>query len=147
MFRRTAALLAALGSACAGHAQALVNQAVHDFDTLVRNYNLVSLGNASFGSGYGDTEGPIAVGGNLSLNGGSIGNQPGYYGPTSDPTLYVNGSLTLNGFTTVNTGYASTPNVGGGFSWDGTQRRLTGGGGTLSMNDVTATTNPITRGG
>ncbi len=147
-FRSIAALFAALAVTAVASAQVtVVNQAVHDFDTLVRNYNLISLGNASFGSGYGDTEGPIAVQGNLSLNGGSIGNQPGKYGATSDPTLYVGGSLTMNGFTTINTGYASTPNVGGGFSWDGTQRRLTGGGGTLSMNDSSATTSPITNSG
>jgi choice-of-anchor A domain-containing protein len=105
---------------------------VVDFDALVRNYNLVTFGNASFGGGYGDTHGPLAVQGNLSLSGGSIAAQPGTFGVSSDPTLYVGGSLTLTGGTTyLSSGYASL-NSGLSGSWDGTQRQLTTGGGILS---------------
>lgn len=116
------------------YAQMTVDQAVGRFDQLVRNYNLISFGNASF-TNYGDTEGPLAVGGNLHLDGGSVGNSPAKYGVTSDPTLYVAGQLTLNNFTHLNSGYASTPGLGGGYTWDATQRRLTGGGGTLSTSN------------
>lgn len=115
-------------------AQILVDQAVAQFDQLVRNYNLISFGNASF-TNFGDTEGPLAVGGNLYLDGGSVGNSPAKYGLTSDPTLYVSGQLTLNNFTHLNSGYASTPGLDGGYAWDATQRRLTGGGGTLSTSN------------
>ena len=66
----------------------LVDQALVRFDTNVRNYNLVSLGDASF-SQYGDTEGGLAVAGNLFLQGGAVANRPELFKPTGDPTLYV----------------------------------------------------------
>lgn len=116
-------------------------QAVNQFDALVRNYNVISFGNASFTNNYGDTHGPLAVQGNLTLQGGSIGDQPARYGPTSDPVLFVGGSLTLSGTTQLGTGYASISaanNASG--TWDGQQRRLTTGGGILSTSN---SSNPL----
>jgi len=112
-------------------AQTAGQQAVASFDQLVRSYNLISLGNASFTS-YGDTEGALAVAGNLSLDGGAVATKTPAAGVGPAPTLYVGGNLTLNGTTSLNSGYASTPALGGGWSWDGTQARLSGGGGVLS---------------
>lgn len=107
------------------------NQAVVGFDALVRNYNLVSFGDAAFTNGYGDTHGPLAVQGNLTVHGGAIAAQPGLFGVTSDPTLFVGGQLNLSGTVDLNNGYASlNPALSG--SWDSVQRRLTTGGGVLS---------------
>jgi len=120
---------------CAGNgaawAQTAGQQAVASFDKLVRSYNLISLGNASFTS-YGDTEGALAVAGNLSLDGGSVATKTPAAGVGPAPTLYVGGNLTLNGTTSLSSGYAATPALGGSWSWDGTQARLSGGGGVLS---------------
>ena len=125
-------------------AQTTAQQAVASFDQLVRSYNLISLGNASFAS-YGDTEGAVAVAGNLSLDGGSVATKTPAAGVGPAPTLYVGGNLTLNGTTSLNSGYASTPSLGGGWSWDGTQARLSGGGGVLSTvnsSDALARSDP-----
>lgn len=131
---------AVLWGAVAARAQA-VAQAVHDFDALVRNYNLVSFGNASFTGNYGDTHGPLAVQGNLTVHGGSIGDQPTRYGPTSDPVLFVGGTLTMSGTTQLGTGYASISSANNASgSWDGGQRRLTTGGGILSTSN---SSNPL----
>ncbi|HVZ19581.1 MAG TPA: collagen-binding domain-containing protein [Vicinamibacterales bacterium] len=113
-------------AAVASRAQTAV-PAVNDFDTLVRNYGAVVFNDASF-SNYGDTWGPIAVGGNLSLNGGSIAIQPGLYPAMTDPTLYVNGQLTVTNDVQLNSGYASTPNITGSWTYSNDNQRILQGG-------------------
>lgn len=146
--RRFAAFLA-LGAflAAAGVLRALDAAAsVVSYDSLVRNYNLITFGNATF-SNYGDTEGGIAVGGNLTLTGNSgvIANQPAKFGLTSDPTLYVAGQLNSGVYTDLNSGYASLPNATG-WTWNGNDKRLTNGGGTLSVANTAAKSDPLAGG-
>ncbi len=116
-------------------AQASVNNAVWTVDQTIRNYGLISFNNASF-TNYGDTWGPLAVGGNLYLQGGAVAQKPNLYGPSSDPTLYVAGNLTMQNFVHLESGYAALPGLTGNYSWDATQKRLTGGGGTLSTSNT-----------
>jgi choice-of-anchor A domain-containing protein len=113
-------------------AQTSVNNAVTEYSQLIHNYNLISLGSATFDN-YGDTEGPLAINGNLTLTGsGAVATQPAEFGLTSNPTLYVNGQLTLGGTNMLNSGYASLPNLTGTWTWNASQKTLTGGGGALS---------------
>ncbi|WP_221031763.1 collagen-binding domain-containing protein [Actomonas aquatica] len=106
------------------HAQVAVNNAVYAYDQAMRNYGLITFGDTTL-SNYGDTWGPLAVGGNLTLNGsGSIAQKPELFGVTSDPTLYVAGQLNLTGDTQLHSGYASTPNLTGNWSYTSNQRRL-----------------------
>lgn len=132
-------VLAAVGVRAQSGAEAVIS-----FDNLVRNYNLITFGNASF-SEYGDTEGGIAIGGNLTLSGnsGAIGNHAASIGLTSDPTLYVAGQLISNTYTSLNGGYAAMPNVTG-WTWNENDKRLVNGGGTLSLSNATTRTNPLT---
>ncbi len=137
------AALLAVGGVASARAQAVVN-AVNSFDQLTRNYNLITFGNASL-TQYGDTEGPIAVRGNLFLDGGSIAEQPQKFGVTSDPTLYVGGQLTMRNTVHLQSGFASLPNLTGNWTWDAVQERLVGGGGTLSTSNTShplGNTNP-----
>ena len=128
--------LIALGSLSVLSAQTLVESALATVNTGMRNYGLISFGNATF-TNYGDTWGPLAVEGNLTLSGsGSIAQQPGKFGLTSDPTLYVGGQLNLSSDAKLESGYASTPNITGSWSWDGTQKRLTGSNGMLSTSNT-----------
>ncbi|MCF3648522.1 collagen-binding domain-containing protein [Synoicihabitans lomoniglobus] len=119
--------------------QVAVNNAVYTVDQAMRNYGLISFNNASL-TNYGDTWGPIAVGGNLHLDGGSIAQKANLYGNSSDPSLYVAGNLTMRNYVHLENGYASLPGLTGSWTWDGTQKRLTGGGGTLSTSN---TNNPL----
>lgn len=130
-----AASLAFFGGAVARAQPAA--QAVVQFDALVRNYNLVSFGDASFTGGYGDTHGPLAVQGNLTLHGGAVAVQPGLFGVNSNPTLLVGGQLNLTGTVDLNNGYASLNPAQTG-TWDAVQRRLTTGGGVLSTINSSA---------
>lgn len=137
----------ALGLAAASGARAQTYvAAIGTFDQMVRNYNAIVLNDASF-TNYGDTWGPLAVGGNLSLNGGAVAIQPNLFTPGSDPTLYVNGQLTLSNDIQLNSGYASTPNVTGTWTFSGdAQRKFSGGGGNLysaNSSDPQANTSPI----
>jgi choice-of-anchor A domain-containing protein len=102
-----------------------VNLDVDEFAQLVRNYNLVTFGNANLGMINNDTEGPMAIGGNLSLNGATLV-QFSQFAPSSDPTLYVNGSLSIaNGMTAkLNNGYASIPNMAAS-GWNSTLKNYT----------------------
>ena len=69
------ALLGAIAALVAS-AQVAVNNAVYAYDQAMRNYGLITFGNTTL-SNYGDTWGPLAVGGNLTLNGsGSIAQKP-----------------------------------------------------------------------
>ncbi|HQF39380.1 MAG TPA: choice-of-anchor A family protein [Opitutaceae bacterium] len=127
----------------------LVDQALVRFDTNVRNYNLVSLGDASF-SQYGDTEGGLAVAGNLFLQGGAVANRPELFKPTGDPTLYLGGALTVDGYVDLSSGYAALSAANNApWSWNGGNARLTSAGSTLStintpdpFGDLDPRTNP-----
>lgn len=133
----------AVGGAATLRAGDAANSVV-TFDTLARNYNLISFGDASF-SNYGDTEGGLAVRGNLTLTGnaGAIANQPGKFGVTSDPTLYVGGQLISNVYTSLNSGYASLPGATG-WTWSSNDKRITSGSGTLSVSNTPGQSNPLT---
>jgi len=106
---------------------------VGTFANDVRNYNLITLGNATL-SGSSDTQGGIAIGGNLTFGGSwTIASNVGT-GSATDPSLYVNGQMTLSGTDYLNNGYASTPNLTGSWNWNSGQKNFTGGGGTLHIN-------------
>jgi choice-of-anchor A domain-containing protein len=110
---------------------------VLQFSQLVRNYNLVSIGDANLTFINNDTNGPLAVGGDLS-----IGNTPlvnfAQFASSPDPTVYVAGQLKITSGSTamLNNGYASLPGMSGTGSWDSVQKRYTtpagNGGGILS---------------
>lgn len=124
------ALLALCSSVVAS--ATVVGSALVQFDHDIRNYNLISFGDASF-TRYGDTEGGLAVAGKLTLDGGTIAAQPGKFGLTSDPTLYVGGGLKVYSEARLQSGYASlaaSPNSG--WSWNAPQNRLTSAGSTFS---------------
>jgi choice-of-anchor A domain-containing protein len=134
--------LSVLAASAAARLQAAagpsVLQQLETFDTDVRNYNVISFGNSNF-TNFGDTQGPLAILGNLYLDGGTVAAQPSNFGVSSDPTLYVTGQLTLNGTTQLNSGYASTPGLTpSAWSWNATQKQLTGGGGVLSSANTSA---------
>ena len=116
---------------------------VAQFAQLVRNYNLVTFGDANLTFINNDTQGPLAVGGDLSVGGVPLVNF-GQFANSSDPTLYVQGKLSVTNNTTamLNNGYASLPGMAGQGSWDSTQKRYTtpSGGGILST--INAQTNP-----
>lgn len=132
-------LLALLGVMLAGRAYGQAASAVSSYDQLVREYNLVTFGDATF-SNYGDTWGPIAVGGNLTLNGGAVAIHSDVSNLSNDPTLYVGGQLNLSNDVQLNNGYASTPNVTGSWTWTANQAKLSNGSGNLySINS----TNPL----
>ena len=121
---------------------------VAQFSQIVRNYNLVTFGNANLASIGSDTEGPLAVGGNLSLSGSPLVNLAQFQS-SSDPALYVAGQLSIanQATATLNHGYASLPGMTGLGSWDSTQKRYTtpsaNGGGLLStINAYNPVTNP-----
>jgi hypothetical protein len=111
-------------------AQTAAQQAVSSYDGLIQNYNLITFGNATLDN-YGDTQGGLAIGGNLTLS--SAGSIATDIGNTSTPTLYVNGQLSLqnNAQTYLSNGFASTPNVNtntvsnGTWTWSTGQDQLT----------------------
>jgi choice-of-anchor A domain-containing protein len=106
-----------------------VAQAVGTFDNLVGDYNLITLGNAVIRS-YGDTEGMIAIGGNLTIDGGLIAAKASFANGAnySNPALYVNGTFTSKGLVSVKNGYAALPHASSSATWDSTTRRLTSSG-------------------
>ena len=116
-------------------AQVSVTNALYTIDQSIRNYGLISFGNASF-TNYSSTGGPLAVAGNLHLDGGSIAQQGDRFGSSSDPTLYVGGNLTMSNWVHLQNGYAALPNLTGSFTWDATQKRLSGNGGILSTSNT-----------
>jgi choice-of-anchor A domain-containing protein len=126
---------------------------VDDVATDFENFNLISFGNASF-SNYGDTQGALAVNGNLTLSGsGSIGNNPIVNSAwTNNPSLYVTGQLSLSSgsTTSLNSGYAALPGLtASNWTWNATNKSITStaynGGVLSSINAGTAKsgTNPI----
>jgi len=115
-------------------------QAVSIFDELVREYNLVAFGNASF-SGH-SIQGGLAVQGNLSLSGSSgIGS---HHSTSPDPSLFVSGKLTLHNDSSIGKGYASVNSTQNGHLQFKDNNRLEGGG-KLLLNDIK--TNPLTNAG
>jgi choice-of-anchor A domain-containing protein len=132
-------------AATQGRAQTYLAE-MSGFEQLARNYNAVVFNNATFNN-YGDTWGPLAVGGNLSLNGGAVAIKPDLFTPSGDPTLYVNGQLLLSNDVHLNSGYASTPNVTGSWTFSNdNQRKFSNGSGKLysaNSSDPQANTSPI----
>lgn len=119
-----------------GHAGSL-DAALVQFDQSVRNYNLISFGDASFNR-YGDTEGALAVAGNLHLQkGGAIATRPELFKLTDDPTLYVGGTLKVDGYVDLNSGHAAIAAASNqAWSWNGGNQRLTAGASTLSTSNT-----------
>ncbi len=108
---------------------------VGQFAQLVRNYNLVTFGDANLTMDSQDTQGPLAIGGNLTVGGAVPFVNFSQFSSSADPTLYVNGTLAVsNGVTAMlNNGYASLTGAANTGSWDGTQKRYTtSAGGILS---------------
>jgi choice-of-anchor A domain-containing protein len=135
------ALVALAGSAAAplwATGSPTVLQQLDTFQADLRNYNVISFANSNF-TNFGDTQGPLAIKGNLYLDGGTVAAQGSNFGVTSDPTLYVTGQLTLNGTTNLNAGYASLPGLtASAWSWNATEKQLSGGGGVLSSANSSA---------
>ncbi len=134
---RLLALLLGLATGSTLCAQVSVNNAVYTIDQTIRQYGLISFGDASF-TNYSSTWGPLAVGGDLTLSGSGSIAQQGYMFNSSDPTLYVAGDLNLSGWdwTHLQNGYASLPNLTGSWTWDQNQKRLTSGNASLSTSNT-----------
>lgn len=114
-------------------------QAVNTFDGLVRNYNLVAFGNASF-SGH-SLEGGLAVRGNLNLSSTPVAS---HHSAGTDPTLFVSGQLNLQNDSHLQRGYgALNAATNGHLSVSGNQ--VMGPGGKLILNANTS--NPLTNSG
>jgi choice-of-anchor A domain-containing protein len=106
-----AALLAVLGLGEA-RAQMSVEEAVVTFDTLVRDYNVITSGNLTLNNTH--TDGGIAVGGNLNLSGNNVLVMHGNNG--GQRSLQNGGSLSYN--TSAANSYMD-PRVAPGVSgWD-----------------------------
>lgn len=125
-----AALLATVGIVSA-RAQMSPEQAVVKFDTLVREYNVITSGNLNLNNTH--TDGSIAVGGNLNLTGNNVlAMHANKIGP--NPSIYLNGQINISGNSYLNNGYVYAPNLNSGTTYtDGGQRSLKNGG-TLSYN-------------
>jgi choice-of-anchor A domain-containing protein len=127
-----------LGLALQGRAQAVTEQALATYDLYTRNYNVVTFGNLTLNGTH--TDGGIAVGGNLTVSNGAIIAMQDSPSIGSDPSLYVNGQITLAGNAQLNRGYAATPNLSNSLTWtynpanNQMQRGLTNGSSTLSYN-------------
>jgi choice-of-anchor A domain-containing protein len=122
-----------------------LDQSVVDFASDSDNYNLISFGSTTL-SGSSEVYGGIAVGGNLDLGGTYTIASSSSFSTGSNPSLYVNGQLSLNGNSMQNNGYASLPNLTGGWTWNATEKRLTNSSGNyLGMNSSNsyASDNPI----
>lgn len=129
-----------------------VENALALFDHGVRNYNVITSGNANLQFLNNDTEGPLAVGGNLVIGGVPLVNL-GEFNASSDPTLYVGGTFSVynNGLVQLNNGYAALPGMAGNgtFHSDVKRYELPGGAGALRINSNTSfsstdpRTNPI----
>ncbi len=148
------ALLASLALVATSASAQTVASALYNFDTSVRDYNLVTLSTSATTTltNYGDTQGGLAIRGALTLNnGGAVAAQLGSIGSSSDPSLYVGGKLTVTGNVMLNGGYASVNNAAnsGSFTWDATDKQLIANGSWVNGNDLNITnsgssTNPLT---
>jgi choice-of-anchor A domain-containing protein len=151
---RLAPLLLFAAAGAMLRAQTTQQQQQTDVTTLKTDYssfNLISLGTTSLSS-FSDTQGGLAVNGNLTLDGsGSIATQPGNVGTNSNPSLYVTGSLSLNSTVMINSGYASLPGLSQSqWTWNASQDTLTGSGGAINSTNAGTTRagdNPITNPG
>ena len=104
-------------------AQTWVNQQVASFESLVSNYNVITVGNATFNGTH--TDGAVAVGGNLNLNGSDIVLHSNTL--NSNPAIYVKGQINLSGSDSkLLSGYAYAPNMNSNPTWvnNGGQRYL-----------------------
>lgn len=138
-------LLMAGGIAAAGRlsGQETAGLAVAGFASDAGSYNLIALGGGASFSNYTQTQGGLAVDGNLSVSGGELATDATSSG---DPTLYVTGTLTLSGTTKLETGYASLPGeTSAQYTWDATTRALTSSAGKLTAVAATgyAADNPL----
>lgn len=124
------ALLAVFGLGEA-RAQMSVAEAVVTFDSLVRDYNVITSGNLNLTNTH--TDGGVAVGGNLNLSGNNVLVMHGQNVGTS-PTLYLNGQLNMSGNSYLNNGYVYAPNLNGSTTYTGGGQRSLNNGGTLSYN-------------
>ena len=121
------AIATALAAAGAAHASLTQTQAYNDlweFDQAVGNYNLVTYGNATMNN-FGDVEGGLEIGGNLSIGGAAIATKltsTAVKNSTTTPTLYVNGSITDTSLNSIklNNGFAALPGMASktGYSWN-----------------------------
>lgn len=134
--------LAILGAA---RAHAGAEQAVASLDQLTQGYNLISFGNTTFGGNYGDTQGALAVNGNLTMHGtGQIAEHAG--AGAGKPSLYVTGELNLDSgqYTRLKNGYAYLPNATG--TWNSSTKELTKSNGgvysAINSSDPLGSTDP-----
>ncbi|MET0262993.1 MAG: collagen-binding domain-containing protein [Rariglobus sp.] len=112
-------------------AQMSVEQAVVNFEGLVREYNVITSGNLNLNNTH--TDGSIAVGGNLTLTGNNVlamhGNKVG-----PNPSVYLNGQLSVSGNSYLNNGYVYAPNLNSSTTYTGGSQRSLNNGGSLSYN-------------
>jgi choice-of-anchor A domain-containing protein len=144
--------LAVLLAGVAARTQAQVSQVtlmqdLNDYSNLTQQYNLVALGNLTLGANGSDTQGGIAVEGTAAITGPwTIASDAPL---NSDPTLFVQGALTVTGGSTpvhLNNGYATLQDQAG-WSWtSGSPKTITESGGSIAINSSAthSNTNPLT---
>jgi choice-of-anchor A domain-containing protein len=140
-WRNLACTALLIGAAVVARGQTAATDLLN-FANDTKGYNLLTLGNATL-NGSSDTHGSIAIGGNLTFGGtwdiaeDAVSN--------SEPALYVNGTMTLNGTEQLENGYAATPNASG--TWNSGSKNFTESSGTLHINSSTSSydnTSPLT---
>ncbi len=108
-------------------AQLTVGQALQRYDDLIKNYNLISFGNTTL-THIGDSEAGLAIGGNLVVTGTTdFATQPAAFGLNSNPTLYVEGTISTtnaNDLLRLQSGHASLPGATASWSWGTTTNNL-----------------------
>jgi choice-of-anchor A domain-containing protein len=153
--RRSAFLLPLLFAALAPEARLRAQASdLQAFARLTSDYNLISFGNAELSFTSQDVEGPVAVGGSLTLGGDPLV-ALSTFDDSANPTLYVAGTFSIANNQTVqlDNGYAALPgNAGAGtYPYQGSPTRYQPAGtqGYLEVNSSVAysntnpTTNPI----
>lgn len=125
--------------------RASAEAAVVLFGEQTQGYNLISFGNTTIGGNYGDTQGAIAVNGDLTMHGtGQIAELAG--AGAGKPSFYVTGQLNLDSgqYTRLKNGYAYLPNVTG--TWNAANKELTTANGgvysAINSNDPLGSTDP-----
>jgi choice-of-anchor A domain-containing protein len=144
-------VFAVLAAGGAARAKAQLSQStlmtdLNDYSSLTQDYNLVALGNLTLGANGSDTQGGIAVEGTAAITGPwTIASDAPL---NSDPTLFVNGQLTLSGGSSpvhLNNGYA-TLSTQTGWSWSSSNpKTITGADGSVDINSSAthSNTDPI----
>jgi choice-of-anchor A domain-containing protein len=113
---------------------------------VVGDYNLVAFGNSDLSFTSQDVEGPIAIGGNLTLGGDPVVTLQ-QFDASTNPTLYVQGTFAIANNQTVqlDNGYAALPgNAGTGtYPYQGNANRYqpAGTSGWLQVNSSVAHSN------